>query len=362
MSDAETQIASLPQPLGDPEGPPRGTEGRPHVLRRVVATTGILLVALAAAAAVAANVGYQRIPLADVLRALTGQGVSPQVETILWSIRLPRIALGAAVGFALSVAGATFQGLLKNPLADPYLIGVSSGAAVGATGAILLHWEGAAAGFGVPLLAFVAALVTMIVVYWLAHRRGRLTVEGFILAGVVVGSFMWAGVTLMMSIAGRDLSDVVRWLMGNLFVDRWAPVALTAGIAAVGSLAIYAYARDLNLLVLGEESAKQMGVEVEGLKRVIIVLGSLVTAAAVCFSGIIGFVGLVIPHIARKIVGPDHRVLLPAAGLIGAAFLVLADALARVALGAGELPVGVITALLGAPFFCYLLRARGQAQ
>jgi len=353
MPDAETQVSHPPL--------------RVHLLRRVLATSGVLAVLLAVAVTVSANVGYEHIPLADVLRALAGRlvgrlTVGDHVARILFDIRLPRVVLGAAVGFALSVAGATFQGLLKNPLADPYLIGVSSGAAVGATAAILLHWEAAAGGFGVPLLAFVAALVTMVIVYWLAHRRGRLTVEGFILAGVVVGSFMWAAVTLMMSIAGKDLADVVRWLMGNLFVDRWTPVALTAGIAAAGSLAIYAYARDLNLLVLGEESAKQMGVEVEGLKRVIIVLGSLVTAAAVCFSGIIGFVGLVIPHIARKIVGPDHRVLLPAAGLIGASFLVLADALARVVLGAGELPVGVITAILGAPFFCYLLRARGQGQ
>jgi iron complex transport system permease protein len=349
MSDVSTQIVPSPPPH--------------PLLRRVIGTTAALLLVLAATLIVAANIGYQHIPLAEVLRALARRGVSPQTETILWSIRLPRVALGAAVGFALSVAGATFQGLLRNPLADPYLIGVSSGAAVGATAAILLHWEGAAGGFGVPALAFLAALITMVIVYWLAHRRGRLTIEGFILAGVVVGSFMWAAVTLMMSIAGRDLSEVVRWLMGNLAVDRWASVGLTAGIAAVGGLGIYAYARDLNLLVLGEESAKQMGVEVEGLKRVIIVLGSLVTAAAVCFSGIIGFVGLVIPHIARRIVGPDHRVLLPAAGLIGASFLVLADALARVVLGTGELPVGVITAILGAPFFCYLLRrGRSQAQ
>jgi len=334
-----------------------------HLVRRVLGTSGILLLLLLAAAAIAANVGYQHIPLAEVLgslgRRLVGRpgDATGYVDTILWNIRLPRIALDATVGCGLSVAGATFQGLLMNPLADPYLIGVSSGAAVGATAAILLHLHGAG-GFGVPLLAFIAALITMVIVYRLAQIRGRLTIEGYILAGVVVGSFMWAVVTMMMSMAGSDLSDIVRWLMGRLTVDRWAPVGLAAGMVVAGSAAIYAYARDLNLLVLGEEAAKQMGVDVEGLKRVIIVLGSLVTAAAVCFSGIIGFIGLVIPHIARKIVGPDHRVLLPAAGLIGASFLVLADALARVALGAGELPVGVITALLGAPFFVYLLRTR----
>jgi iron complex transport system permease protein len=225
--------------------------------------------------------------------------------------------------------------------------------------AIVLHVS-LAAGFGIPAAAFIAALVTMVIVYRLARVRGKIGMESFILAGVVVGSFMWALVTVVMVLAGRELSDVVLWLMGNLFVEGWRPVVLVLAATGVGAVGLYAFARELNLLALGEESAQQLGVDVERLKRYVIVFGSLLTAAAVSFSGIIGFVGLVMPHVARRLVGPDHRVLLPAAGLIGASFLILADTVARTA-GPWEMPVGVVTSLLGAPFFLYLLRTRTRA-
>jgi iron complex transport system permease protein len=323
-----------------------------------VLTCAILAAVLAGAAVAGVCLGPYPIALRDLWAATTGRAPE-HIAYILLSVRLPRIVLGALVGGALSVAGAALQGMLMNPLADPYLVGVSSGAALGASIAIVLEGSAVAAVFGVPLAAFVFALATMLAVYRLAQARGKIPVESFILAGVVVGSFLWALVTVVMALAGRSLSEVVFWLMGNLFVEGWGPVALVLGAAAVGAVGLYAVARDLNLLALGEESAAQLGVDVERLKRLVIVLASLLTAAAVSFAGIIGFVGLVMPHIARKVVGPDHRVLLPASGFIGASFLILADTVARVA-GPWELPVGVITSLLGAPFFLYLLRTRAR--
>jgi len=326
-----------------------------RLVRRLLVTCAVLGVVLVCTAAVAAGIGPYPVSLADLWAAATGRAPE-HVARILMTVRLPRIALGALVGLALSVAGAAFQGMLMNPLADPYLIGVSSGAALGASVAIVLHVS-LAAGFGIPAAAFIAALVTMVIVYRLARVRGKIGMESFILAGVVVGSFMWALVTVVMVLAGRELSDVVLWLMGNLFVEGWRPVVLVLAATGVGAVGLYAFARELNLLALGEESAQQLGVDVERLKRYVIVFGSLLTAAAVSFSGIIGFVGLVMPHVARRLVGPDHRVLLPAAGLIGASFLILADTVARTA-GPWEMPVGVVTSLLGAPFFLYLLRTR----
>jgi iron complex transport system permease protein len=200
----------------------------------------------------------------------------------------------------------------------------------------------------------------MLAVIWLARTQRRIERNAFILAGVVVGSFLWALVTLLITLSGEDLHRVILWLMGSLHGDiRWPIVGVAALLVAGGCTALYSYARDLNLLALGEEQARQLGVEAERLKTGVIMCAALITAAAVSVSGIIGFVGLVIPHIARKLVGPDHRILLPTAGLLGASFLVWADTLARVI---GErFPVGILTALLGAPFFFYLLKARPRA-
>jgi len=332
-----------------------------------LARMGAVLVPLVLASAlVGVATGAEHIPTSQVLRSLLARlrggesGLPWETDYILWQVRGSRVVLAAVVGMALSVAGGTFQGLLMNPLADPYLIGVSAGAGAGAAFALMRHLDYWAWGFGVPMFAFAGALLTVAAVYALSQRGGRVSVEGFILAGVVVGSFMWALVTILMSVAGKDLGTIVFWLMGRLDVGEWRGVGVVAALAFPTAAGIYLYAHQLNLLTLGEEAARQSGVEVERLKVRIIVLGSLLTAAAVCLTGIIGFVGLVIPHIARRLVGPDHRVLLPAAGLIGAGFLVLADTVARSAFAVGELPVGVITALLGAPFFCYLLRARAR--
>ena len=313
----------------------------------------------------AAGIGAEPVPLSVILDSLRG-GIAhlpdkqQHLATIFWQLRLPRVALGAIVGLALSVAGGSLQGLLMNPLADPYLVGVSAGSALGASAAILLHLGDLGGGLAKCLMAFLAGAVTMLLVLWLARSRRRISRDAFILAGVVVGSFMWALVTMLMTVAGADLQVIVHWLMGNLSSEvSWSVVAVAAALVLAGCVALYSYARDLNLLALGEEQARQLGVETEALKLGVILCSALVTAAAVSVSGIIGFVGLVVPHIARKLFGPDHRVLLPAAGLLGAAFLVWADTLAR---GIGEyFPVGVLTSLLGAPFFFYLLKRRPRA-
>jgi iron complex transport system permease protein len=334
-----------------------------RVAPRLARSGGALSVALVLCAALAANIGPAKVPPAEVAGVVWGKitgapsGVSQTHETIVWQFRLPRVALGILVGACLAGAGATFQGLLLNPLADPYLIGVSAGAGLGASVAMLLRLDTIAGGFGVPLFAFAFALLTMALVYRLAMVRGKLELESFILAGVVAGSFLWAGVTLVLSLAGQDMATIFRWLMGNLDIQDWRPPLIVAALALISGLGVLMRATELNLLGSGEESARQMGVEVERAKRTIIVLGSLMTSAAVCFSGIIGFVGLVMPHMARRIVGPEHRVLLPCAALIGACFLVLADTAARSL--PEEVPVGIVTAVIGAPFFFYLLR-RGR--
>ncbi len=343
------------------------TARRPSLLARLVTLaaglTGLLLLTLL----IAIKVGPVAIPFSVVAASakagLLGHPFADpdNLAFIFWRQRLPRVLLGAVVGMALTVSGGALQGLLMNPLADPYLVGVSAGAALGASIATVAHLGLYFGGLGKCVIGFASGLVTMFLVLWLARARGRTERSSFILAGVVVGSFMWALVTVVITIARQDLSTIVLWLMGNLSGQvTWTVVGVSAAVVGGGCLLLYSHARDLNLLALGEESARQLGVETESLKTSVVSLSALVTAAAVSVSGIIGFVGLVVPHIARKLFGADHRVLLPTAGLLGASFLVAADAAARAV--DERFPVGVLTALLGAPFFFYLLKTRPQSQ
>lgn len=290
---------------------------------------------------------------------LAGQVNSIPAETdmIIWDIRVPRVLLAVIVGMLLASAGAALQALLLNPLADPYTVGVSSGAALGASAAILLGLQGVLAGFGVPVAAFAVAILTMIIVYALARSGGRVSPHSFLLAGIVVGSFFWALITFVMTLARQDLATIIMWLLGSFAAPApWAYVVMSLPFAVVGLVVLYAFARDLNVYSLGEETAAHLGVDTELLKMLLIAVASLITAAAVSVSGIIGFVGLMVPHMSRRIFGPDHRLLIPTSALTGAILLVLADVLARSVVSPAELPVGVITAMLGAPFFCYLLR------
>ena len=281
-------------------------------------------------------------------------------ETIIFQIRLPRVIGSALVGAALATAGVLFQGLLRNPMADPYIIGTSAGAALGATIAMMLPINLAFLGFGlVPVAAFLGALTTVILVYNLARVGGKTPIISMLLAGFVVSALLAAVMAFMMSMSDRfglNLRSVYSFLMGHISVTSWIQIAIVAPLVIGGIIAARFFAFRLNAFALGEEGAAYLGIEIERDKIIILALGSLLTAAAVSISGLIGFVGLVVPHAVRLSLGPDHRFLLPASALAGAVFLVIADLLARIILIPAEIPVGIITAIIGAPFFIYLLR------
>jgi iron complex transport system permease protein len=279
--------------------------------------------------------------------------VPETARIIVVRLRMDRIALGAVVGFALATAGVVMQGFFRNPMADPSVIGVSSGAAVGAVATIVAP---VALPGGLPTAAFVGAVLTAGLVYGVATRGGRTPVATLLLAGIAVQTFLGAVVSYLLVTSGRGLREAVYWLMGHLSNATYSRVLTALPVALLGFVVVYAHAEELNALLLGEDDAAAVGVEVERTKRVLLVVSSVVTGAAVAVSGVIGFVGLVVPHVMRLLVGPDHRVLIPTSAVAGAAFLVAADTVARS--GVAELPVGIVTAVVGAPFFLYLLRSR----
>lgn len=280
-------------------------------------------------------------------------------EDIIIDLRLPRVFVAVLIGAMLGTAGVAFQGVLRNPLADPYILGISSGAAVGAAGAILLvngasfYW----AKIAVPLFAFGGAILSLIMVFVLAWQRKRDPVT-LILAGVVIQSFLGAILSFSVTVSGDKLRSIVFWMMGSLVSAGWSDFLFLLPYLVICFLLIFAYYRNLNILSLGEQAAEHLGMNVERIKVLILVAASLLTAAAVSVVGIIGFVGLIVPHMVRIIAGPDHKILIPASCLAGAVFLLWSDTLARTVIPAMEIPIGVITALAGAPFFGYLLKKR----
>lgn len=279
-------------------------------------------------------------------------------DQIIWEIRVPRTLVALLVGAALAVAGTIMQGFFQNPMADPYLIGVSAGASLGATLALTLKWTFSLLWFSaVPLCAFAGALGVTFTVYLLARRGGRVPAGTLLLTGIAVGSLASAMTSCLIVFSPHDIGPVIFWLMGSLANRDWSHVAMIAPYFGIGMAVVSVYARDLNVLLLGDEAALQLGLEVERVKRVLLTVAALLAAAAVAVSGIIGFVGLIVPHLTRLVVGPDHRRLLPMAAVTGAILLTLADLLAR-SLARIEIPIGIITALLGAPFFLYLLARR----
>ena len=283
---------------------------------------------------------------------------------VIFHIRLARIVLAALVGLGLSLAGAGFQGLLLNPLAEPFTLGVAAGAAFGASLALSLGLSGALWGsLGlVPLLALLGAAAALGLVLALGAMAGGIQHGTLILAGVIVSAFLSSLISLIQFIFQDSLSTIVFWIMGSLSARGWAHVLLALPYVLAGSFILFLYARELNILTLGDAPAQQLGLAVNRVRLTLLFAASLITAGVVAVSGIIGFVGLIVPHLVRLLVGPDHRRLLPAAALVGATLLIAADTLARTILPFGqELPVGIITALLGGPFFCYLLKVtRGQ--
>lgn len=333
---------------------------------RIYAIIGlsILLIVVAALATTAGSVKIPFLTTCQVMFSkllfLHPNPVLPSgIETIILEIRLPRVILAGLVGAALATAGATYQGLFRNPLADPYLIGVAQGASLGAVVGFLLPatWHGMGVGV-VPLLAFIGALVSTAIVYGLARVSKTLPVTTLILAGVALGALLGSVVSYLIISSGEKMHGIIFWLMGSFSLSQWSDVRLVLPYVAVGTGVILLYARPLNIMQLDEEQAQQLGINVERLKLVLLAMATLITAAAVSFVGTIGFVGIIIPHTVRLIWGADHRFLLPLSVLTGAIFLILADLVARTAQAPTEIPIGVITALCGAPFFLYLLRRR----
>jgi len=287
---------------------------------------------------------------------LKGAG-SDTERTIILSLRLPRAILAGLVGAGLSVSGATFQALLRNPLADPYILGVSSGAAVGAIIAILLGLG--TFSLGLPLASFLGALLTILVVFYVGRQDGKIHPHTLLLAGVITGSFLSALIMFFISVSRREeLHTILFWLMGDFSFSNPRAILIIFPYILLGVVLLYLRSRRLNLILSGEENALQLGVDVEKLKLISYLSASLITAASVSACGLIGFVGLIIPHSVRLIFGPDHRLLIPSAALLGASFLIASDTLARTLLAPVELPVGVITAAFGGPFFIYLLKTR----
>jgi iron complex transport system permease protein len=325
----------------------------------------LLLALLLLSVILSAGMGSVHYPPKTVLAALRhGPHGTSAPDIILWSLRLPRIALAALVGASLAAAGVAFQSLLRNDLADPYIVGVSAGASVGAE-AVLLSASGGLwlGGWGVPAAAFGSALAAMLAVYSLARRHGRVAVTSLLLAGVVISAFLSGIATLMLQLGPpQDTQHILGRLLGSLQDATPTQCGIVLLVFCLGSLVLFAEARAMNVFALGEDSARHLGIETERFKAILIVTGTLLTAVTVAFAGIIGFVGLMVPHIARRLAGtPDHRRVLPLALPGGAILMVWADTLARTAMPDGrELPVGVITAFLGAPFFAYLLRRHNR--
>ena len=322
--------------------------------RNVVSVMLVLSGALIVVGVGALAVGGVHVALGDVWKSLAGVGPRTDATVIVREIRLPRIVLAALVGAALAVAGTALQALLRNPLADPYVLGISSGAALGDIAAL---WIGGRVAAASPLAAFVGALATMTWVYLLGRRRGRLASTSLLLAGVITASFLSAVILFVLTmLSSRDVRGAAFWLMGDLSVVTGVQLKLLAPAIVVGTAALYAFSKDLNVLLLGEEEAAHLGVSVTRVHTVVYILASLLTGLAVSVSGAIGYLGLLVPHLGRMLVGNDHRTLLPTAALGGALILVISDTLARTVISPSELPVGAVTAVAGAPVFIYLLR------
>jgi iron complex transport system permease protein len=341
-------------------------QSAPLVLPRRVTIPGALAATGAVVAALLAGVlvgpvdigivdigksALARVPFLDVVSPL-----SPTNEAIVWELRIPRVALGAIVGATLALAGATYQGVFRNPLADPYLLGVAAGAGLGATLAIA-YGPGSGQRYFLPLAAFAGAILAVGAAYLIGTSlRAEHTAATLILAGVTVAAFFTAVQTLVQQENSETLNEVYSWLLGSLSTAGWHEVTLVLPYVALASIVLFLHRRTLDVLAVGDDEARSLGVDVARVRLLLVASATLATAAAVAVAGLIGFVGIVVPHLVRLTVGSSYRVVIPLSVAVGAAFLVFADVVARTILAPAELPIGVVTAFIGAPFFALVLR------
>jgi len=329
----------------------------------------LLAAAMTAAIIVSTGMGYIKVPAGAVIKILiaklSGQidflaGVDAIFPVVVVDVRLPRILSSAIVGGGLAISGVIFQGILLNPLADPYTLGVSAGAAFGAALAILLN-IGFLGIYSVPLFAFGGAVATLLFVIYLSASSGGLSSNNLILSGIIVAAILSAGISLLKYIADEQVSVIIFWLMGSFGSKTWTDVGLIFLFVGIGFLIFIFFARDMNLMSLGNRTASSLGVDTRKVTIVLLVSASLVAAICVSVSGIIGFVGLLVPHMMRLITGPDNRRLVPVSLLAGAILLLSADTITRAVLPT-EIPIGVLTALIGGPFFCYIFRRQQRTR
>ncbi len=328
-----------------------------------VLTYLILIILLISAIILGVSIGTVRIPLRDTVDIFKGflfnfgLKENSMYQTIIIDIRLPRVLLAGLVGASLSIVGAAFQGLLRNPLADPFTLGISSGASVGAVMTIFFGISFPLFNlYTLPFVSIIASFVTLIIVLTFARKIDKsMRVETIILTGIVFSSFLSALISLMITLTGEELRQIIGWLLGSVAMRGWEHVLIILPFFVIGSFILLLNTRELNAFSFGEDQAKHLGVNVESKKMLILIAGSMLTGAAVSVSGVIGFVGLVIPHFVRLLFGPEHRSLLLKSMIIGAIFLILADLVSRIIIQPQELPIGVITALIGAPIFALIL-------
>lgn len=328
----------------------------------------IVLVFLMVTGLLGISIGSVSVPVLDIIQIIMAKvfhlfslkSIDPMYTNIVMNIRLPRVILAGLVGASLAIAGAAFQGLLRNPLADPYTLGVSSGASVGAVVTLFFHISFPVLGmYTLPILSILTSIATIFLVLFFARKMDRtLRVETIILTGVIFSSFLGSVISLMIALTGEELREIIGWLLGSVSMRGWDYIGILVPFFLVGSLLLYINAKELNAMSFGEEQAKHIGVNVQRKKLIILIAGSVLAGSAVAVSGTIGFVGLVIPHFNRILWGPDHKHLLPLSVISGSGFLIIADLISRTIIAPSELPIGVITALIGAPVFAIILMKR----
>jgi len=331
--------------------------------RALIAIAGFSL-ALLSVILISSAFGSTYIPFQSVLDLLipffNSENIySTSISTIVLHVRLPRIIMAGLVGAALGTAGAAYQGIFRNPLADPYLTGISQGAALGAVIGFILPYNIPAAL--IPALSFTGAVLCVFTVYSIARVGPTLPMTTLILAGVAIGAFLAAITSYLIIISGDRAHGIIFWLLGTFSLADWWQVFIMTPYILLGIVIICLYARPLNVMQLDEDQARQLGINTEKVKLIILCSATVATAAAVCFCGIIGFIGIIVPHLVRILFGPDYRLLLPLSALTGAIFLISADTISRTVLAPSEIPVGIITAIIGVPFFLYVLRTRKKA-